>query len=182
MPHGKARLAVQSRCTEMSGVGHPIELPLRNSSQNISQFLYHNIYTLKVDVCSQPILNVMLLTNMSLSFFSNFLSCLHSWHMTECVDSLKFQRNWRTSLMWLNVPWFFWFFDFLQLSFVLIPGLVLESKRSHYQFSGPILNGRDRTKHTHFTFAHTMRVYSQKPVQLHMLKHSTKHQNYKILQ
>lgn len=164
----------------MSGVDHAIEIPVRNSSQNISQFLYHNIYTLKSGGClftANPECDAF---NQHVpQFFSNFLSCLHSWHMTECVDSLKFQRNWRTSLMWRNVPWFF---DFLQLSFVLISGLVLESKRSHYQFSGPILNGRDRTKHTHFTFAHIMRMYSQKPVQLHMLKHSTKQQNYKILQ
>lgn len=50
---------------------------------------------------------MLLLINIALCFFKHFPKLAHG--MTEWVKVVilfKLQRKWRTSLMWLNVPWF----------------------------------------------------------------------------
>lgn len=71
-------------------------------------------------------------------FFSIFPFCLHYDWKGKSVDSPQFQRKWRTSLMWLNVPWCLWIHSSLPLR-VVISGPVAENRRSHYQFTGPAL-------------------------------------------
>lgn len=85
---------------------------------------------------------------------------LHSWHTTGCVKVLILlnSRKWRTSLMWLNVPWFLYLFssppNYEIWSCCWKTGALTTS------FRDQLLKKENRPKHT-CTHTHTQRTYSR---------------------